>query len=849
MTRLLLLLLLAVLQPAAASTLVVRSTADTAGSSCGASCTLRQAITVANGTAAADEIFFSIPGDGPLAITPASSLPTITQPLTIDGYSQPGALPNTLASTAGSHASNAVIRVWLHPSDSSPTAPPIGLPVCASNVTIRGLAITGFGGRSIAFGQSDTLASCTGATNGVVAGNFLGLDPMGSIPAAQDSSVLIHLQASATVRIGGSAEADSNVMVGSIRPIQVSDGASAQIDGNLIGTDPVGTPTGTTDPDAKAILVGTTGTAAIGTQRPNLLVATGTGISVLNSANRVSIGPNRFVGAGLPVDLGDYGVTPNDLNDVDSGPNGLQNFPVLSLARRGADSLLVQGTVDRPTGTAALTYTIALFASTGCIVSGHGPGQRLLGSQSITLANGSSQTFSITLNGIEPLAVGTSITAMATDSNGNSSEMSTCLPVTEHPAALVVSNTLNSGPGSLVDAVAQANANADASIIAFNIPGAGPHTIATSAPLLIQTPMLIDGYTQPGAARNTLTDGATNAQVRIVIDAVNIGSSISKFFATAPLTLRGIAIMELGNGSTGVNLTSGSNGSRVQGCFIGTDALGGVTGAATGTGIVVNAGSQVGGTLPEHRNLFGGLQSGVGLFLSGGNGSVVEGNLFGTAPDGLAVRSNECSLRISAASAAVTGTRLGGLLPAEQNHIANDTGICGGVSLTQTSGTVTGVVIGNTVHSSNTIGIDLGADRVTLNDVHDFDAGPNDLQNFPELFLAQPVAGLGLRVTGRLDIPTVTLDLRYRLAFYESAACDPSGHGEGTLYLGSRDVELSDQPSPAVPAERFVVDLPVSSAVGSIITATATAPNGSTSEFSKCIAVASADTLARNGFE
>lgn len=223
MSRLLLLLLFAVLQPAAASTLVVRSTADTAGSSCGASCTLRQAITVANGTAAADEIFFSIPGDGPLAITPASSLPTIMQPLTIDGYSQPGALPNTLASTAGSHASNAVIRVWLHPSDSSPTAPPIGLPVCASNVTIRGLAITGFEGRSIAYGQSDTLASCAGATNGVVAGNFLGLDPMGSIPAAQDSSVLIHLQASATARIGGSAEADSNVMVGSIRPIQVSD--------------------------------------------------------------------------------------------------------------------------------------------------------------------------------------------------------------------------------------------------------------------------------------------------------------------------------------------------------------------------------------------------------------------------------------------------------------------------------------------------------------------------------------------------------------------------------------------------------------------------------------------------
>ena len=44
-----------------------------------------------------DAITFSIPGSGVQTISPASPLPTITDPVIIDGYSQPGASPNTLA--------------------------------------------------------------------------------------------------------------------------------------------------------------------------------------------------------------------------------------------------------------------------------------------------------------------------------------------------------------------------------------------------------------------------------------------------------------------------------------------------------------------------------------------------------------------------------------------------------------------------------------------------------------------------------------------------------------------------------------------------------------------------------
>src|SRR5712692_9164441 len=53
-------------------------------------CTLRAAIEEANATAATDTIAFNIPGSGPYTIRPTSALPTITDPVTIDGTTQPG---------------------------------------------------------------------------------------------------------------------------------------------------------------------------------------------------------------------------------------------------------------------------------------------------------------------------------------------------------------------------------------------------------------------------------------------------------------------------------------------------------------------------------------------------------------------------------------------------------------------------------------------------------------------------------------------------------------------------------------------------------------------------------------
>ena len=101
---------------AQAATITVTSVADSVTPNDGA-VTLREAITAvmagndlgdpnitaqgpftgANAFGTADTINFNIAGAGVHTLAPASTYPNITKPVTIDGYSQPGAVANTLA--------------------------------------------------------------------------------------------------------------------------------------------------------------------------------------------------------------------------------------------------------------------------------------------------------------------------------------------------------------------------------------------------------------------------------------------------------------------------------------------------------------------------------------------------------------------------------------------------------------------------------------------------------------------------------------------------------------------------------------------------------------------------------
>ncbi|RME63564.1 MAG: CSLREA domain-containing protein, partial [Caldilineae bacterium] len=81
--------------PQPGPTFTVNTTDDVDDGMCGVvHCSLREAINAANAHAnggSPDQIVFNIPGSGPFTIQPATPLPTITDPVIIDGTTQPGA--------------------------------------------------------------------------------------------------------------------------------------------------------------------------------------------------------------------------------------------------------------------------------------------------------------------------------------------------------------------------------------------------------------------------------------------------------------------------------------------------------------------------------------------------------------------------------------------------------------------------------------------------------------------------------------------------------------------------------------------------------------------------------------
>lgn len=128
---------------------------------------LKRAIRAANDNPGPDTIKFDIPGPGVKTIMQSGGL-TITDPVTIDGYSQPGSRPNSRQTGA----SDAVILVELDGSNAGSTS---GVDIRANNVVVRGLAINRYGLSGISIGSIDPV---TGAR---IEGNFIGTDPSGTL--------------------------------------------------------------------------------------------------------------------------------------------------------------------------------------------------------------------------------------------------------------------------------------------------------------------------------------------------------------------------------------------------------------------------------------------------------------------------------------------------------------------------------------------------------------------------------------------------------------------------------------------------------------------------------------------
>ncbi|MBN1877296.1 MAG: right-handed parallel beta-helix repeat-containing protein, partial [Anaerolineae bacterium] len=127
----------------------------------------------------------------------------------------------------------------------------------------------------------------------------------------------------------------------------------------------------------------------------------------------------------------------------------------------------------------------------------------------------------------------------------------------------------------------------------------------------------------------------------------------------------------------------------------------------------------------------------------------------------------------------------------------------------------------NIIAQNNGLGIDLGGDGVTPNDLFDGDSGPNELQNMPQL---TSLVGEQSLVRGVLNAQPHTT---YRIEFFANDVCDASGYGEGQRYLGTSTATTG---SDGLAQFEFATTAHRSAG----LSLTATDPQGNTSEFSRC---------------
>ncbi len=326
----------------------------------------------------------------------------------------------------------------------------------------------------------------------------------------------------------------------------------------------------------------------------------------------------------------------------------------------------------------------------------------------------------------------------------------TCLIALLWPASLfsttfTVTNTNDSGAGSLRQAILDANNNPGLDTIAFNIPGPGVRTISpTSALPTVTDPVIIDGYTQPGASQNTLAAG-DDANLLIELEGSSAGGTSGLRISAGSSTVRGLVINRfvlpsggddtLGNGI----LLEGIGGDQITGNFLGTDAGGTLARPNTNAGVFVSSPNNVvGGTTPEARNVISGNAPFDGVYVSPANGigdssgNVIQGNFIGTQADGVSPLGN-ARIGVTFAHGAHDNV-VGGTSASSGNVIAfNVNGVVVGTAGFGFPDSTGISVLGNNIFSNAGLGIDLAGDGVTANDDCDTDTGPNNLQNYPVL--------------------------------------------------------------------------------------------------------------------
>lgn len=429
-------------------------------------CSLREAISASNdkvvlGDIVAFDITTTDPGyvvgTASWRIQPTSSLPTITDPIVIDGYTQTGA-------TQASAGTPAVLKVQL--SGALAGVGVDGLTATSSQNVIRGLAISEFQEAGIRLGEG---------SGSVVAGNYIGTDVTGALFGNNNYGIIVDGSGSNT--IGGTSTADRNVISGN----QVSGvwilnaGATGnRVLGNYIGVEADGSSAHGNISHGVHIEATSTSVGGNTPSAGNVIAHNlGDGVYVESGAKNSILGNSIFSNAGLGIDLGANGVNDNDFDDSDSGANGLQNFPTTTRVLPG--SVTIRGIF---TGAASTPFRLVFFSNASCDGSGHGQGATFLGATTVTTSGANIAIYEVTFP--TSISSGDSITGTATDPDGNTSEFSRCFTADFFTVdSFADAGDSNTGDGICDDgtdqctlraAIREANATPGADVIYVSVP-------------------------------------------------------------------------------------------------------------------------------------------------------------------------------------------------------------------------------------------------------------------------------------------------------------------------------------------------------------------------------------------
>jgi titin len=592
---------------------------------------LRQAIlnsnaTPLNASGNPNVIQFDIPGSGVHVIQPLTTLPTVTQTTDIDGYSQPGAAPNTLAV-----GDNAVLVIRLDGGQAGPGVN--GLVLAAADSTVEGLDITGFSGNGVVAQSAGDL----------IAGNFIGIGPDGNTSAGNGGDGVLLSSVSDTI-VGGTTAATRNLIssnAGSGVEVQAG-GTGNVIEGNYIGTSANGTAAlgnntasapfggGVSIMDGQSVLVGG-GTAGAG----NLISGNGgVGVYIYGSAAN----GNKVQGNKIGTDISGTATVGNNQSGVSIDNGASANF--IGTDGDGVNDA-TEGNLISGNGGSGILLGASGIATNNNVVAGNFIGTNAAGTAALgntidgitidvaagnrigTNADGVSDTLERNLiSGNDQFGI--SITGAGVSGNvvaGN-------FIGTDGSGSSAVGNALAGvfvGSGASGNTVGGTTA-ADRNVISGNF-GDGLEISGSGA----------DGNVVEGNYLGTSAAGAAalaNGGNGVFIDSGASNNTVGGSTAGAGNVISG-------NGANGVQISGGS-GDLVQGNFIGTSAAGTAAVGNGQDGILLDSGTQsvtVGGTASAAANVISGNFN-HGVEINGSSANQVQGNFIGTDVNGAPVLGN-----------------------------------------------------------------------------------------------------------------------------------------------------------------------------------------------------------------